>query len=222
MNKKYYIYEMNITTLNIVTFLILLVITPISYYLYPKAFYLNENINLVLCIIIYFVYMFLHEIFHSIAYVIYGGKYKNVTYGINLEKGVLCCLCKQDVDKKNILHSLMYPLVFLGIVTFIIALIFKLPALYILSILNISGCSGDIIMFFFMKKLDNNIKFSEYDNPIGFGIYTDKDISKNKYFGLKFIECKDKLERNDFRKFTISRASIVIIILMIILAIIVS
>ena len=171
MNKKYYIYEMNITTLNIVTILILALITPISYYLYPSAFNINENINLVLCIVVYFLYMLFHEIFHSIAYVIYGGKYKHVTYGINLEKGVLCCLCKQDIDKRNILHSLMYPLIFLGIITFIIALIFKLPALYILSILNISGCSGDIIMYIFMKKLDDNIKFSEYDNPIGFGIY---------------------------------------------------
>lgn len=77
-------------------------------------------------------------------------------------------------------------------------------------------------MFMFIYKLDKNIEFSEYDNPISFGIYTNKDITKEKHFGLNYIETKNTLERNDYKKIKVTKPSIIIIVILIVLGIVTS
>ena len=218
MKKKYYMFKMNMNFLNIFSIILLLISIGIFYLIYRNnSFLVFESIYVPL-ILIYIPYLVLHEVLHSLAYVIHGAEYKNITYGAHLEKGVLCCLCKQNINKRNILFSLMYPFVFIGVVTFIIGMILNIPLLIVLSLLNISGCSGDIIMFYHLIKL-NNFEFSEYDDPTSFGIYTSEDISKNKMFGLDYVDTKTKLEREDLRKVVISKPSIIMIVLFYILII---
>ena len=218
MKKKYYMFKMNMNFLNIFSIILLLISIGIFYLIYRNnSFLVFESIYVPL-ILIYIPYLVLHEVLHSLAYVIHGAEYKNITYGAHLEKGVLCCLCKQNINKRNILFSLMYPFVFIGVVTFIIGMILNIPLLIVLSLLNISGCSGDIIMFYHLMKL-NNFEFSEYDDPTSFGIYTSEDISKNKMFGLDYVDTKTKLEREDLRKVVISKPSIIMIVLFYILII---
>lgn len=65
---------------------------------------------------------------------------------------------------------------------------------------NITGCSGDILMFLFISKLNKNIEFTELDDYTSFAIYAYDDISKVKHYGLKYKGCYDKVERNDLRK----------------------
>ncbi len=223
-SKKYYIYQMNSFTINAVSIvlLILLIIfaTITTPYLLSESLISIANINLLLFFILFFAYLILHEILHSIAYVIYGGKYNKIVYGMSLEKGILYCLCKQNVTRRNILHSLMYPLFFIGIVTYIISIIFNLPLLFALSIFNLIGCGGDIIMFIFISKLDKDIMFTELDDEMSFAIYADKDISKNNHFGLKYLGVKNNIERNDLEKIRISKASKIIILVLLILCII--
>ncbi len=222
MKKKYYLYKMSMTPLTIISFILFGIMLIITYFLgYMDSFNSLMNGNIILLLILYFLYLFLHEILHSLAYVIYGGKYNKITYGIALELGVLYCLCKQNISKNNILHSLMYPFVIIGIITYIISIIYNLPILLWLSIFNISGCSGDIIMFMFISKL-KNIEFSEMDDPISFAIYTSEDISKIKHYGLEYLGAEDKISRNDFTKIKVSKKSYYIIITMIIFAILFS
>ena len=218
MNKKYHIFNININTLNIGNTLILILVIIPSYLIYP-SFIIDTftNYNFLEFFGYYFLYMLLHELIHSITYTINGAKFKNITYGICLEKSILCCLCKQNINKKNILFSLLSPLIFIGIITYVIALIFKLPLLFFLSILNIAGCIGDLIMLNFISQLDKDIEFSEYDDPIGFAIYTNKDLSKDKYFGINYINSTNHLKRENFTKIYISIPSIIIILIFIIL-----
>jgi len=161
--------------------------------------------------------MILHEILHSVAYVVCGAKYDKVTYGAAIEKGVLYCLCKQNITKKNILVSLMTPFTLIGIITLIVAFIIKSPFLLFLSIFNISGCAGDIIMFAFITKL-KDIEFSEFDDPIAFGLYSQEELPK-KVFGLKYIGSSDKLKREDYTKINISKTSKIAFIILVILLI---
>ena len=149
---------------------------------------------------------------HSLAYVIYGADFKNITYGIHLEKGILCCLCKQRINKRNISHSLLYPFVIIGIITFIIGLLVNCPVLVILSLINITGCSGDLVMYYHLRKL-NDFEFSEYDDPMAFGLYSKNDLSNLKMFGLDYVDRKYKLEHKDFRKVVISKLSIILLII---------
>lgn len=218
-NKKiYYIYKMNGIALNVISLVLFIIMILLTYFLYPNVYSVFENMNLILLFVITFGYLVLHELLHSLAYVIYGGKYNKIIYGIALELGVFYCLCKQNISKNNILHSLLYPFVFIGIITYVIGIIFDIPLLIFLSVINITGCSGDIIMFLFIRKL-KDIEFSEMDDPISFGIYANKDISKISHFGLDYLGTKEKIDRNDFTKIIVSKPSKYILIILLVLLI---
>ena len=74
-------------------------------------------------------------------------------------------------------------------------------------------------MFMYIIKLNKNIEFSEFDNPIQFAIYSNEDVSKVKHFGLNFIKTADKLERKDLKKITISKGTIIVLIIFALLGI---
>ena len=223
-NKRYYLFQMDamiLSLLSTVLFIVLLIIGAYtSFELLALSIDKLFGMNLLLFLVIFFGYLFIHELLHSLAYVLYGGKYNKIIYGIALEKGILYCLCKQNISKNNILHSLMYPLFFIGIVTLVISIIFNLPILYLLSIFNLSGCTGDIIMFIYISRLDKNIEFTEMDDPISFAIYSDKDVSKINHFGLNYLGAKDSVERKDFTKIIVSKQSKTVLIILIILGLI--
>lgn len=218
-SQKYYVFEMNMTILNILSFVLFIGLMILSFWLDPTTANLS-NINLVVLLVFYVGYMILHELLHSLGYVLNGASFKKIVYGAYIEKGVFYCLCKQDISKRNILIAIMFPLVFIGIITYVVAIIFNLPTLLYLSILNIAGCIGDIIMFMYLVKLNKNIKFTEFDNPIQFAIYSSEDVSKIKHFGLDFIKETDMVSRTDLKKISISRGSIIISLIFIALLII--
>lgn len=214
--KKYYIFEMNGVILQVISIIILIVMIILTAYLSDGIFMTNKDLELIFLLII--PYLILHELLHSLAYVINGAKFKNITYGAHLEKGILCCLCKQNVSKRNILISLLFPFIIIGVITYIIGILINSTVLIWLSILNISGCSADLIMFFELLKL-KDFEYSEYDNPVAFGLYTSKNLSKTKLFGLKYIGETKALEKNNMKKISISKFSIITFIIFIILGI---
>ena len=63
-----------------------------------------------------------------------------------------------------------------------------------------------------LSKLDN-YHFSEYNDPISFGLYTKNNFSKLKMFGLDYVGKKRVLERGDLRKIVVSKTSIIAFIL---------
>lgn len=224
--KQYYIYQMNINILNIVSvilliFFIALVALIDKDFLITSVEYLYTGLNFVVFMILYIFYMILHELIHSIAYVLMGAKYDRVIYGAALEKGVLYCLCKQNVSKKNILTSLASPFITIGILTFMLSIIIESPYLLFLSIFNLSGCAGDIIMFLFISRLDSDIEFTEFDDPISFGLYSSKDITKKNHFGLNYITKCNEVNRNDLEKIKISKFSKIFFIVLIMILILV-
>ena len=225
MKKEYYIFKINLKILNIIANLLFIFLFILLLILFPnivKGFYkYSENLSFCLFIFpIMILYFGLHEIFHAIGYLLYGAKLKKLTFGIELEKGVFYCLCKLDISKRNILNSVMFPLFYLGIVTLIIGIIFKLPLLSMLSILNISGATADIMYFIFISKLPKDIKFSELDDGTSFAILSDTDVSKFKHFGLEYIGKQNTIKRKDFKRIKISKLSYVVLIITIILCII--
>lgn len=214
--KKYYVYEMNGVTLQIISVIFLIIMLFITFFFFNEIIMTDKDFELIFLLII--PYLILHELLHSLAYVINGAKFKNITYGAHLEKGILCCLCKQNISKRNILISLLFPFVIIGVITYIIGTLTNNIVLIWLSILNISGCSADLIMFFDLLKL-KDFEYSEYDNPMAFGLYTNKDLSKTKLFGLKYIGETKSLEKNNMKKISISKFSIITFIIFIILGI---
>lgn len=218
-NKKYHIFEINVGKLNIVCIVLFILMVILTAFLYKgnlaEDFY---KVNLMLLILANVGTMLVHELLHSLSYVLYGGDFKKIVYGAYLEKGVLYCLCKQNITRKNILNSLMFPLFYIGIIPYIIALIFELPFLLFLAIMNIVGATGDIMMFIYIASLNKEIEFSEFDNPIRFAIQTEKDINV-KFFGLDYIETTRNLPRKDMKKLTISKGTYVALLLLITLTV---
>ena len=211
--EKYYIYEMNMDLLNILTiplFVTMMIIT----------FLVKGNINLpmkeiAILIFLMMPYLALHEIIHAIAYIVNGANYKRVTFGAHLEKNILCCLCKQNVTKKNILISLISPFMVIGIITYIIGLIINNNLLIYLSIINISGCTGDLIMFYNFIKI-KDFAYAEYDNPTAFGLYSKNDLANKKMYGLKYVETKNELIQTITKKIDISKTSVIWFVIMLI------
>ncbi len=208
--KKYYLFEMKGAPLNIISVILFLFFLILTEILIPSFEIGGDSLSISFLLLI-FVFVF-HEVLHSISYVICGADFKNITYGAHLEKGIFCCLCKQNISKKNILISLLTPFVVIGILTYFLGILFSNSVLIFLSILNISGCSGDLVMFFDLCRL-SNFEYSEYDNPMAFGLYSGDDFSKKKLFGLRYLGSKDQLEKTVLKKVTITKSSVVILVI---------
>lgn len=222
MKKKYYYFKMNDKTINIIPILILFIVIGIIYlidsdYLIKLKDILFDKPCLIIALII--LYSIIHELFHSLAYIVHRIPFDKITYGLALEKGVFYCLCKQNIERNMILRALLYPFFFLGILTLIIGIIFNVPLLVILSIYNIAGCSGDLIMFAYIVKLNKNVEFSEFDDPVSFTIYTDKDVSKVKHFGLDYLKCSEEIKRKDLKKIKISKYSLIAVIIIVLMVV---
>lgn len=219
-NKKYYIFEIKIGTLNVLS-IVLLIFMIILTYLITKIFnlkinFLLTNKEITIIFILYLLYMIIHELLHGLSYIIHGANKNSITFGAYIEKGILCCLCKQNITRKNILNSLLYPFFYIGILTYILGFIIKSKIIIILSIFNIAGSIGDLIMFIYFIKL-KNIEYTEFDNPISFALYTHDDLSKRQPFGLKYKYVTDNIKINDLKRIKISKTSYIIFITMIIL-----
>jgi len=217
MKKKYYLFEMNSLLLNIISLVLFFVMWFISMAIVGSISFDNKTLGYVMLLLL--PYFSFHEVLHSVGYVLHGANFKNITYGAHIEKGILCCLCKQRVSKKCILISLLYPFMFIGVITLILGIVFHNAILIILSVMNISGCSGDLIMFLSFVGL-KDFEYSEYDNPLAFGLYSSKDLSKTKFFGLKYVDTKEDLEIKDLKKVSFSKTSIGAFVGMIILGLV--
>ena len=101
MKKRYYLFKLNLTTLNILSIIIFVFMLIISSIFFNFNF-LNLSSNWFGLLFWYLLYTFLHEILHAISYILNGAKFNKVTFGILLEKGILYCLCKQNISKNNI------------------------------------------------------------------------------------------------------------------------
>lgn len=202
--KKYYVFKMRGIFLQVLSTILLLGMFLITAFLYQ-----TYNITEYSYLIVYFLlfpYFFLHELVHALFYYLNGAKKENITFGVHLEKGVFCCLVKENVSKKNILMSLISPFLFLGVIPYIVGIISENIVITFLALLNIAGCSGDLIMFIDFLKL-KDFEYSEFDNPVAFGLYSKEDLSQRKLIGLKYVKTTSNLEIKDFEKITISKTS---------------
>lgn len=215
MKKKHYLFEMNLTVLNIISLILFLGMVLLTLLFYKIGVIHNWNYSVGLIFILMIPYLVLHELLHSLSYVLHGADLKNITYGAHLEKGILCCLCKQTISKKNILISLIYPFFWIGVCTYVLGICIDAPLLIALSVVNISGCAGDLIMFLDFLFL-KDFEYSEYDNPVAFSLYSSHDFSKKKLFGLKYVETVRDLKIKDLKKVTISKTSIILFIIILV------
>ena len=104
---KYYKYSLNMKVLNIFS-ICLFIPFYIIILLLGYSSYINFN-----CLILYFLWMFLHEFLHGIGFSLSPSiDHKKIVYGANLEKGIFYCMCKDLISKKNIMISQVLKIVY--------------------------------------------------------------------------------------------------------------
>lgn len=219
--KNYYRFEMNLKILNI--FAIALFV--IGYIIIKGlGFDLWENSGGPIIFIYMFIWFLLHEAIHGIGFSLLDKKdRKKIVFGIELEKGIFYCMCKQAISKKNVILALVLPLIIIGFITLGIGITIKSNILLILSLVNISGAAGDIVMTLALLKM-KNIEYLDIDDTTGFYILSKNDISNKKYLGLKIVESgkynPNTMVAKDYRRLKITKKSFYIIIGLIIFTII--
>ena len=211
---KCYRYSMNMKVLNV---LCILFYIPLFFVVYLLGIFNYLNFKL---IILYFFWMFFHEFLHGVGFSLsHGVKGRDIVYGACLEKGIFYCMCKGLIGKGDILRSLLFPFFFIGIFTFFIGLFCSSPILILLSLLNISGCVGDLCMFFSFYRLPS-FSYVDLDDCTGFVLVSESDLSKFKMFGLNLVQVYDFSDFNfssNYKKFTVSKLSLFIFILLVVL-----
>lgn len=212
MKEKYYTYKLNPVSLNILCIIIFIPLFIINY----------KPINFTFISLILVVFWFiLHEFIHGLGFMIYANP-KNINYGVELEKGIFYCMCKERISKKGIMVALLLPLFIIGLFTYFIGIIFNLYFLTFLSIINIAGSVGDIVMSLFILKLPNDISYVDLGDTTSFTIISKRDLKQFKMIALKLEKTGDykKATSKTNKIITISKISKVIFAIFLILSII--
>ena len=241
---KKYLFEYNLSFVNIISIIILLIMVVLTYVLeltFGLGFFdeyglllfdvskTDSNMvfmgTMILSCIIMILWFVLHEIIHGIAYWLCGVKKENITFGVVLEKGILYCRCNEFVNKKTILISCIAPFVVIGVITYTLGVIFNFGFLVLLSIFNICGAAGDLAMFGFFLGRRNDVKFRELDDSTTFCLETKEDLVNNNFMAVKLkkvINNKELTElKDDKTKFiNVSKFSWGFIIVMLVLMIV--
>lgn len=207
--KKIYKFELNMLTMNILC----IVMFILSYYILFMCGYKGEMSGY-WSIIIMLGYLALHEIMHGIGYLLFAKNKKNIKFGAVLEKGALYAMCQEEISKKAIIISLLFPLVTLTFVTLPLALIFNNHFLVFLSLINFSGAIGDIMMFLLIVKMPRDISYIDYNNDLGCFIVSKNDLSNYKMIGIKLTKVMTENEikvDSSIKRIYISVSSYVII-----------
>lgn len=169
-----------------------------------------------------FFYLIVHELLHALGFSFFVKDKKNIKIGITLEKGVFYAICQELINKKGIIVSLLFPLIFLSIIPFPIALIFHADWLIFYSIINFAGTIGDILILILVLKMPKNIEYIDYDNSVGLYFVSKSDISNINLLGFKlesFGDIKDKKVDKSIKTFYISKPSMIILGILVLLLI---
>lgn len=216
--KKYYKYELNMLIANILS--IVMFIVPIIILTILKFDFYSSNSGLFLFeLILYFI---IHELLHGLGFLIFAKNKKNIKFGITLEKGVLFAACQEKINKKAALISIALPLVVLTFITFPIGILFKLPNLVSLSILNFGGAIGDILMFILISRAPSDVLYIDYNTDIGCYLLSENNLENYTSFGFKLTEHgneSDKRIDESIKRLYVSKTSAIILGVLIIISI---
>jgi len=231
MKKNEYILEYDMVFATILS-VVLLVIPILLCFLLPSDFIVDDFADNVIngtlvsdwfFLILLILWCVLHEVIHGLAYRVMGVKGKNIVFGGYLEKGVFYCKCKEYINKKSIMVSLLAPFILIGILTFILGYVVKSSLLVKLSVCNISGAAADLMMFVFFLRQDDDVEFKELGFSSPFCLRTKKNLENKKYLGIKSIrKVKDAKEtrEGEEKKVTISKGTwIFLAVVMVILVV---
>jgi len=123
-----------------------------------------------------------HELLHGITWGYYSPNgMKSIKFGFKWKFLTPYCHCKEPLKVKHYRIGVAMPLLILGIIPSVIAIVIGHGALLSFGIIFTWAAGGDIIALFMLRKLDNDINVSDHPKEMGFYIDEDKTTNAQKY-----------------------------------------
>ena len=223
-NLKYYTYQLDMKVLNILAIILFVILSAFVYFIGYDYGSMIVRYDLFTVFILLFLWLMLHEVIHGIGFAIFRSvDKKNIVFGMALEKGVFYCMCKQKIYKRIIFTSLLFPVTFIGVVTLGLVIIINNALLVYLSIFNIVGSIGDIMMSLYFLKCPNDVIYLDLDDCTSFTVLSNSDLSYIKVSGIKLVNngiYNSKMIAHDKRRLVISRGSWYVLVIIFILTLI--
>ena len=118
-----------------------------------------------------------HELLHGIGWGIYSPKgMRSIKFGFNWKFLTPYCHCKEPLKVNHYRIGVAMPLLFLGIIPSVIAIVIGHGALLSFGIIFSWAAGGDIIALFMLRKLDKDTYVSDHPHKMGF--YIDDQLEK--------------------------------------------
>ena len=117
----------------------------------------NMISGFILFILLYIVLIILHEVFHLIGFMVFGGvPYKSLKYGINLELGIAYATTDQLLPNHAMKKALLLPFWTTGIVPTVAGFYVNSTVLLLAGAFLIAGAVGDFAMYKELRKYPKN------------------------------------------------------------------
>ncbi|MER1958652.1 MAG: DUF3267 domain-containing protein [Solibacillus sp.] len=105
----------------------------------------------------YILLIILHEAFHLIGFMIFGGvPYKDLDYGVNLKLGIAYATTKQPLTNAAMKKALLLPFWMTGVVPTVIGLALDNFLIVFVGALLMAGAIGDFYMYKELRKYPND------------------------------------------------------------------
>lgn len=151
--------------------------------LYDNIVYLSKCfshttlfLNTVIVLSILIVGIILHELIHCVTWAAFSeDRFKAVKFGFNWKTCTPYSHCRNSMLNKHYILSTIMPLIILGVIPSLFALIYGNLLMLIYGLFFIISASGDILLVFYLFKENMNSIIKDHPNKIGFYVCENSD-----------------------------------------------
>ena len=106
-----------------------------------------------LFVVLYIIFIILHEAFHLIGFMIFGRvPFKALNYGVNLEQGVAYATTERPLPNHAMKKALLLPFWTTGVLPTIVGFYLNSTVLILIGAVLIAGAVGDFAMYKELRK----------------------------------------------------------------------
>ncbi len=170
------------TWISVVLLLIPLAIAlPLNLLVFNQSFSNHFLIHAIILVLGYIVIIPVHEGLHALSAIIFGRiSPKKIKFGMVAKQMMFYCHCDGSMEIYKYRIMLITPFIIVGIIPLIITTIFCNPLMPFLFSMSISGCAGDIVMFFSTFRYDKNQLVEDHPTlPAYYLVYPSDESEKN-------------------------------------------
>lgn len=184
MRKK--LYKISIIKANVFSIVVLIIsviVYGIPYYLLwgkgltkqlnfdtfqPKSIFLYSWVNLFVLII----GIIVHELAHGITWSLFTKNgFKSIKFGIIWKMLTPYCHCEEPLRAKHYRLGAIMPFIILGLIPYVVSLLFGSVSLFIFAILFTATASGDFLMIYKLRIAEPNQYVQDHPSEVGFYIF---------------------------------------------------